>query len=209
MDHQPSQPIEIERVLFAAAAGDGSAWQIVIDRYAERVFALIRAQGIDPELAEEITQSTFATVAAKLGDYAELGKFEPWLFRIAMNRLRDEMRRKKRHARPVDHISLIAMAGEVRKPAATADDADLTQLRAAMTALSETDREVIQLRHYAGLSFKQIAELLDQPLGTVLARQHRALAKLADLMQAANPSQPQDSHAMKGPQRRSQGGRDR
>jgi RNA polymerase sigma-70 factor (ECF subfamily) len=51
-----------------------------------------------------------------------------------------------------------------------------------MGTLSESDREVIELRHHAGLSFKQIAELVNEPLGTLLARHHRALRKLKAAM---------------------------
>jgi len=61
-----------------------------------------------------------------------------------------------------------------------AEQVDL--LRQAIASLPEADREVIHLRHTAGLSFAQIAETLEQPLGTVLARGHRALAKLKKIM---------------------------
>ncbi len=173
-----------QKLLFAAAAGDQDAWRVLVERYSVRVFALIRSQGVDPELAEEITQSTFATMAAKLREYSEVGRFEAWLFRIAMNRLRDEMRRRKRQASAMDDETLIALAGTAPEERAN-DPAEATEIRAlrrAMADLSDADREVIQLRHYGGLSFRQIAETLGQPLGTVLARQHRALQKLADLI---------------------------
>jgi RNA polymerase sigma-70 factor (ECF subfamily) len=60
-----------------------------------------------------------------------------------------------------------------------------------MEGLTDTDRDVIELRHHGGLSFKQIAELLDEPLGTLLARHHRALRKLRETMERmAQPSRP-------------------
>jgi RNA polymerase sigma-70 factor, ECF subfamily len=58
----------------------------------------------------------------------------------------------------------------------------LAKLRQAMAELSDSDREVIELRHHGGMSFREIAEMLDQPLGTLLARHHRALRKLKQLM---------------------------
>lgn len=68
-------------------------------------------------------------------------------------------------------------------PLAALDKAEqLERLRAAVETMSEADRQVLHLRHTAGLSFAQIAETLDQPLGTVLARGHRALAKLRKLL---------------------------
>lgn len=173
----------LQRTLRRAAKGDELAWRDIIDTYSPRVFGLIRAQCNDPDLAEEITQSSFCTIVAKIDSYAELGKFEPWLFRIAMNRLRDEMRRRKRQARAVEDQTLVALAGasEMADPN-TVESVDLQRLREAIGQLSDADQRIIHLRHYGELSFKQIAEILEQPLGTVLARQHRALKKLAEIL---------------------------
>jgi RNA polymerase sigma-70 factor (ECF subfamily) len=126
----------------------------------------------------------FVTVASKLvsGEYTEQGRFEAWLFRVAMNRIRDEARRSKRRPDSFD-------AGlETETPALVADQhqpehaSALAALRAAVGQLADADREVIELRHHAGMSFKQIAELLEEPLGTLLARHHRALRKLKELL---------------------------
>jgi RNA polymerase sigma-70 factor (ECF subfamily) len=178
----------LEKTLRRAAGGDERAWQRIVEAYGPRVFGLFRAQCGNVELAEEITQSTFCTLVARIGQYTELGRFESWLFRIAMNRLRDEMRRRKRHARPVEAEALVGLAGagEPRSPDAAGED-EVQALRAALGRLSEADRRVIHLRHFAGLSFAQIAEVLGEPLGTVLARQHRALGKLRQMLSGGDP----------------------
>jgi RNA polymerase sigma-70 factor (ECF subfamily) len=175
----------LETTLRLAATGDEVAWRDLVNAYSTRVFGLIRAQCNSADLAEEITQSTFCTVAMKIAGYTELGKFEQWLFRIAMNRLRDEMRRQKRQARPVEDEALTALAGAAEPNDSTGadrDPADYLALRDALAQLSDADQQILHLRHYGELSFKQIAEILGQPLGTVLARQHRALKKLAELL---------------------------
>jgi RNA polymerase sigma-70 factor (ECF subfamily) len=174
----------LEVVLQQAAAGDEAAWRFIVDTWSPRVYAMIRASCGNHDLADEITQSTFFTIVSKLDSYTEVGKFEAWLFRIAMNRLRDEMRRRGRQARPVEDEALQGLAGA--DPGApdpgSVVDADSEALGAAMKRLSDADQRIIHLRYYTGLSFKQIADVLGQPLGTVLARQHRALKKLRDLM---------------------------
>jgi DNA-directed RNA polymerase specialized sigma24 family protein len=104
----------LEKTLQRAAGGDEAAWQRIVEAYGPRVFGLIRAQCGNAELAEEISQSTFCTIVARIGQYTELGRFESWLFRIAMNRLRDEMRRRKRHAHPVETEALVGLAGGTR-----------------------------------------------------------------------------------------------
>lgn len=174
----------LREMLQKAAEGDESAWRELVDEYSPRVFSLIRAQCGNADLAEEITQSSFCTIAVKIGQYDELGKFEQWLFRIAMNRLRDEMRRRKRQAVPVEHETLAALIGAGKGDAAGArlDPALIQRLRDALAQLSESDQRIIYLRYSGELSFKQIAEMHDEPLGTVLARQHRALEKLRKLM---------------------------
>lgn len=180
-------PSELTRLLAAAAAGDQAAWRSLVDLYARRVFALAKSRCRRDDLAEEITQSVFVTVASKFssGGYAEQGRFESWLFRVTMNRVRDEMRRLKRHAAPTDPAVLVERSPAADADHGRADEHDLESLRGAMDELSETDREVVALRHHAGMSFKQIAEMLGEPLGTVLARHHRALRKLKDSIEHA------------------------
>ncbi len=168
--------------LKAAARGDQTAWRQIIEEMSPRVFGLLRARCKDPDLAEELTQSVFVTVAEKLTAYVESGKFESWVFRIAMNRLRDEMRRRGRQAAPMPDEALDS--GSVREQASgtdgyrTVDPAERDQLERALAGLTQQDREIVDLRFIAGLSFAQIAAMLDEPLGTLLARHHRALAKL-------------------------------
>lgn len=169
-----------------AGAGDEAAWRELIDLYSRRVFAMAKSRCSDPTLAEEITQSVFATISSKLsaGQYDEQGRFEAWLFRVTMNRIRDEARRMKRHAQPTDPIEFSGVQGK-RQDSAAADEAKIDQLRKAMNGLSEADREVVELRHHGAMSFKQMAELLDEPVGTLLARHHRALRKLKVLIEGS------------------------
>ena len=181
-----SSPEELAALLAAAATGDEVAWRGIVDAYVSRVFGLIRSQCGDADLAEEITQSTFCTVAAKLRDYQEVGRFESWLFRIAMNRLRDEMRRRKRHASPMEEAPMASLAVTVDQPRGAergTDAATAKILQEAIASLNEADREIINLRHVGGLSFKQLADSLNEPLGTLLARHHRALKKLRDYLE--------------------------
>ncbi len=213
-----SRPPVRERVsqalLARAAAGQVEAWDELVACYTPRVYGLLLRQCRDPSLAEELTQITFVKLVETLvpapqhpgqdqievsppAVYTEQGQFEAYLFRMAMNKLRDEMRRRKRQAIPTDmspgalRLSKPNAAGD---PAATSGHASgtpplspldalehaehLQRLRAAVDALPDADREVLHLRHTAGLSFAQIAQSLDQPLGTVLARAHRAVNKL-------------------------------
>jgi RNA polymerase sigma-70 factor (ECF subfamily) len=192
---QQSQPVWVEQsaelgpLLARAASGDEGAWRELVSLYGRRVFALCRSRLRDRDLAEEVTQSVFVTVAIKLkeGAYAESGRFEAWLFRIAVNRVRDQVRSAGRRLASGDS----EMAGSAVAPAASVGLAsdELEALQSAMARLPEVDRQVVELRHQGGMPFAAIAELLDEPIGTLLARHHRALKKLKEMLTRAGPDQ--------------------
>ncbi len=184
MDPEPPEHPEDELSALIRGAGDGDerSWERLVDLYARRIFALARSRRLSPEMSEEISQSVFVTLATKLstGEYDERGRFEPWLFRVAMNRIRDEARRQKRHATPSDPVWF---EGARTPPPAAEADASTDALRDAVGQLNDSDREIIELRHHGQMSFKQIAEMLGEPVGTLLARHHRALKKLRSMLE--------------------------
>lgn len=187
---------ELAALLAEAVAGGQEAWRRIVGLYWRRVFALARSRLRDHGLAEEVTQSVFVTVATKLsqGQYAEQGKFEPWLFRVAVNRIRDQVRSMQRSAKSTDDSVLDARVGASGQavPAGGVSETAMTELRNALASLGDADRQVIELRHHAGLSFAAMAELLEEPLGTLLARHHRALKKLRDMMAATESAAMED-----------------
>lgn len=175
---------DLAELLARSIRGEEGAWRELIGLYGRRVFAMAKSRCRRDDLAEEITQSVFVTIATKLaqGAYTEQGRFESWLFRVTMNRVRDEVRRVRRHARVTDPAEFAATVGP-EAARAGADSNELAALREAMGSLADADREVVELRHHGGLSFKQIAETLEEPLGTVLARHHRALRKIKECIE--------------------------
>lgn len=187
-------PDALSTLLARASAGEEGAWVELLELYSRRVFAMARSRLHDEELAEEITQSVFVTIASKLTDssYTEQNRFEPWLFRITMNRIRDYCRKRTRHAKP--------MAPEVFSSISGRDDhaehvdrnetlGQLESMRSALDLLSDSDRELIELRHHGQLSFKQIAHMTGDPIGTLLARHHRALKKLRNSIDSPKGSE--------------------
>ncbi len=180
----------IAKLLVSAAHGDQEAWREIVGEFSPRIFGLLRSQCGNADLAEELTQSVFVTLAEKLSGYLEEGHFEAWIFRVAVNRLRDEMRRRARHAKPTanEHLSEIAAPAEGDSGYRTADLDQVQMLERAMGGLSRADREIVDLRHTAELSFKEISALLDEPVGTLLARHHRALARLRESIEREQKS---------------------
>lgn len=201
----PPDTAAIARLVAAAARGDEAAWESLVRLYGRRIYAMAKSRLHDADSAEEIAQSVFVTLASKLrggvdAGYAESGKFEPWLFRITMNRIRDEGRRRQKIRSRVFRFTESGLsdargsaggaAGDAlarsNDPADDHAESELDLMRNAIQTLDDRDREVIELRHHGSLSFAQIAETLSEPLGTVLARHHRAIKKLRSRMEAAS-----------------------
>ncbi|MEM6749267.1 MAG: RNA polymerase sigma factor [Planctomycetota bacterium] len=185
--------------LARAAQGDAQAWRAVVDAYTGRVYGLLVSRCRDRDLAEELTQDTFVKVVSVLlapdgASYHEQGRFEPWLFRIALNRLRDELRRRARRGQAQGSAEFEPAADRVAAEQtpdphdAAVLSEDALRLRQAVAQLPDADRELLHLRHTAGLGFAEIAETLGQPLGTVLARGHRAIKKLRKLLDEDGPA---------------------
>ncbi|RNC81564.1 MAG: sigma-70 family RNA polymerase sigma factor [Phycisphaera sp.] len=178
----------IDALVAQAAANDESAWVELIGLYSRRVYALSRSRLHDPHVAEEITQSVFVTVFQQLtsGRYQAENRFEAWLFRIAMNRVRDHIRRTSRlptHNSEKANLETPSASGWLQN----GDETD--RLRGAIDSLPDSDQEILALRHQAGMEFKAIAAMLDEPVGTLLARHHRALGKLRKLLDPASATE--------------------
>lgn len=174
---------DLPELLRRAATHDHDAWNTLTRLYARRLYALAFAHLRSEPLAEDVAQSVFLTLAQQLdaGTYSEQNRFEPWLFRIAMNRVRDEARRQKKSPR--------SLTSAPAPPATTPSAHDTLEardnhdrLRRAIDTLAPDEQNLIAMRHHAAMSFKDIADTLDQPIGTLLARHHRALKKLKALL---------------------------
>ncbi|GAG02152.1 unnamed protein product, partial [marine sediment metagenome] len=141
--------------------------------------------------AEDLLGEMMLRLVRRLKSYVDQGRFDQWLFRIAANMVRDRIRR--RVAAPFT-LSLTEQGPTGRSPAGQipgkvpAVDAPLMadeateRLGAVLARLDETTRQMILLRHFGEMSFKEIAEVFECPLGTALARVHRGLRTLRRLM---------------------------
>lgn len=177
---------KLDDILGRAARQDPEALAELVELYGSRVFGLLFRLTGQRELAEDLMQETFLRVVRTIGSYEHDGRFEAWLFRIAANLARDEARRRQRRgtAARLDERGDVGDGawGERRGVAAPDDGMERmelgAQLEAALQRLSDSDREIIALRHYSELPFAEIAAMLGVPLGTALARAHRALGRL-------------------------------
>ncbi len=164
--------------------GDGRAFDILVERYQQRVFNIIRhtmgAKGEAVDLAQEV----FVKVYRSLSSYEQRSAFPTWLYRITVNVCLDELRRIRRSGR----VAFEEISGRTEEEIAEPDDTgrivEQRELQAivrkAIEELPEASRVVISLRDINGLSYEEIAAILHCRVGTVKSRLFNARMKLRD-----------------------------
>lgn len=175
----------LDELLRRARQRDADALGRLVELYSPRVFGLVYRLTGSRDAAEDLLQETFLRVVRVIGEYEHVGKFEAWLFRIAANLARDRARKRHRRGESGVHDDASGAASAGPAPAVADEPAQALEQReagerlaAGLQRLPDADREIILLRHYSELSFREIADLLRVPLGTALARAHRALQRL-------------------------------
>ncbi|MFP3938368.1 MAG: RNA polymerase sigma factor [Phycisphaerae bacterium] len=185
------EPRQLRAAIASARQNSAEGYRALLEAYGPRLYGYFyRATG-DHHDAEDLVGEVMLRLVRELKRYDERGRFEPWLFRVAANALRDRIRRRR--SRPAgqslsagadsDWASNLPDDGPDPDAPAEAEEAS-EQLNRAMDRLDETTRQMILLRHFGQLSFREVAELTGQPLGTVLARVHRGIRQLRRIMGA-------------------------
>jgi len=151
--------------------------------FAPRVYGLLVRLVGRPDVAEDLMQETMLRAFRSLRTYRPEGKFRAWIFRIAVNLARDWVRRRPHEpATVLDDPAETSPAPHLGIEAPPDLDAQHREQRrrveAVLARLPAADREVLLLRFYGDMAFKDVAKATGEPLGTVLARAHRALKKL-------------------------------
>jgi RNA polymerase sigma-70 factor (ECF subfamily) len=178
--------------------GDRSAFSELVHRYEGELYGYLRRYLGDAALAEDAFQSTFLQVHLKCDQYEEGRRVRPWLYTIATNQAIDAQRRNKRHrAVSIDRLSqrrgapdglnLEMSASEEAAGYAMERTEDRGRVRRAVSALPETLRCTVNLVYYQGLKYREAAEILEIPVGTVKSRLHAAVCKLNEMVHGDGP----------------------
>ena len=183
-------------------AGETAAFAALVKRYERELYGYLRRYLGDGSLAEDVFQNTFLQVYLKSGQY-ELGRrVRPWLYTIATHQAVDALRgtgRRQavslelaRETTPDGEADNLAASLEGRDPCpfeAAAGSEQAERVRAAVARLPDFLRQVLLLAYYQGLKYREVAEVMDIPVGTVKSRLHAALGKLQEFMAPAPVSE--------------------
>ncbi|WP_297761601.1 sigma-70 family RNA polymerase sigma factor [uncultured Muriicola sp.] len=173
-------------------SGDEKSLEILINRHNQRISSFIYSKVMDRDVTEDIFQDTFIKVikTLKKGNYSEEGKFLPWVMRIAHNLIIDHFRKNKRMPKfeGSDDFNIFSVIGDDKLNAEKQlikdqIDSDLTLL---IEELPDDQKEVLLMRIYKDMSFKEISENTGVSINTALGRMRYALINLRKIIDRHN-----------------------
>lgn len=173
--------------------GDHSAIEVLINRHRSKVYTYIILTIKNQQLAEDLFQETFIKVIQSLraGKYRDNGKFLSWVIRIAHNLIIDHFRKEKQMNAISNDDSEVDLFNSKKLSDSNIEELIIdsqirSEIRVLINELPDDQREVVLLRHYGGLSFKEIADQTDVSINTALGRMRYALINLRKLIEQKN-----------------------
>ncbi len=175
-------------------SGDRKLFEILIARYEREIYSYLRRYIGNSEMAEDAFQGTFLQVHLKCSQFDPSRRFRPWLYAVATNQAIDTQRRNKRHRMvSLDRTSsgdqeqranswsekLVGTSPDPLASAAKAENG--AWVHEAVSSLGEPMQQVIQLVYYQGLKYREAADALGIPVGTVKSRLHAAVQRLGGI----------------------------
>ena len=180
---------------------DAAAFESLVHRYENELFSYLRRYLGSAEMAEDVFQATFLQVHLKKEHFEEGRRFRPWLYTIATNQAIDAQRRNRRHRMVSldnrtggedDVGSLVEMlAGSGRTADEQMEDEEAREwVRSAVEELPESLKSALLLVYNQGMKYREAADVLGIPVGTVKSRLHAALLKLNESWQQSGRGTP-------------------
>ena len=173
--------------------GNREAISQLLERHTRRVRDYIRMLVKDNDVAEDLTQEVLIKVVKVIdeGRYIDKGRFLPWLLRIAHNRVLDYFRAQKQVRTVSESSAGFDILGSKNFAEPSIEDQIISEqcteeIRALVEELPEEQRDVVRMRYYEGLSFKEIAELTGVSINTALGRMRYALINMRQIIKKKN-----------------------
>lgn len=181
-----------EQLLAGFLAGDQGAFRRLVEKHSEELFRFVARFVRSAAVADDVVQETFVQVFQSAEAFDPAKRFRPWLFTIAANKARDHLRSKVRRREvplaataPGDDASEVSyldfLADDQTGPESAMEDEESRQrVRTIVSRMPDNLREVLVLGYYQRFAYKEIAEILSIPLGTVKSRLHAAVSYFAE-----------------------------
>ena len=186
--------ISDKEVLYGLVNGDIEAFDIIVDRYKNRLLNFVYRFVKDYDVSEDIVQETFLRVYRKRRDYKAIANFSTWIFTIAGNLAKSELRRRKRwRFLSLDVNNDDEKTFELPDKGLTPDHATAVRMldsniQESIDSLQNKYKEALILRDIQGMSYKEISKIIKVPVGTVKSRVNRARLKLQKKLKGHAPT---------------------
>ena len=187
------QVVSDQKLLNCYLSGDRNAISQLIERHSRRVRDYIQMMVKDGDVADDIFQETFIKAVRVIdeGRYTDNGRFLSWILRIAHNQVIDHFRAQKQNRQLNEAEAGYDVLGTLRLAERTVEDEIVCEqiasdVRRMVELLPAEQREVVMMRYYSGLSFKEIAEQTGVSINTALGRMRYALINLRKMIKEKN-----------------------
>ena len=170
----------LTEIVAGCKKGDSECFSQLVDAYSGRFYGYFYRLTGNRDISDDLLSELFVKLVVKIGSFKGEA-FETWLFRVATNIFHDYLRKKQRQGKLLDarKDDLQEQAEQKRH----SEDVRIDDLQRQLGNLDEDTRQLIMLRFYSQLSFKELAKMRGEPIGTTLAKVHRGLKKLRELME--------------------------
>jgi len=191
----PSDDPDIEMVR-AVLAGDAEAYRVLVERYERRIYHVVYGMVRSQEDARDLAQDCFVKAFQNLHRFRLESKFYTWLCRIAMNLSIDHLRKMKHRSHAAfdeerasgDGAQVVRLSSRRDNPSENVSRQQVySQIMAAVDTLPEDQKQVLILREVEEMPYKEIADILDIPEGTVMSRLYYARRRLQELLADHKP----------------------
>lgn len=178
--------------------GDERAFVELVSRYQDRLHNFLFRYTRNRQDCEDLAQETFIRVYRKRDSYKPIARFSTWMYTIALNLARSEFRKRKKmqlvsiHEDPSepDSREMVFESEEVRPDRALENKMDMELLEGALEQLTEEYRDAVVLRDIQQLSYEEISEITDTPMGTVKSRINRGRIQIQEWMKKRSDGEP-------------------
>lgn len=179
--------LEDAQLVQAFLAGNAQAFNTLVTRWQDRIHYFAYRYFANTDDAADVTQKTFIKAYQKIETLNDHNKFGSWLYRIAKNLCLDELRKTKRQ-NTISYDNIETTIDATAQSVSSKVETKLTQeiIHKALLKLPGNQRIVIIMKEYEGLTFDEIAEILDEPLSTVKSRLYYGLKRLRTIFEHWN-----------------------
>ncbi|MFC1676702.1 RNA polymerase sigma factor [Planctomycetota bacterium] len=171
---------ELSQIIAGCKAGKSESFSQLLDLYAKRCYGYFYRLTGNRDVSDDLLSELFVKLVKNISSFKN-GSFDSWIFRIASNVFYDYLRTRQRQKKILDVKRSLEETKVSADPGGNYDRDD--ELQKQLGKLDEKTRELIMLRFYSGATFRELAAMRNEPIGSILSKVHRGLKKLKELME--------------------------